>query len=315
MGLFTNKYANLSDEQLRNLKVDVKKIASWESEINALKEEFGIFTPNDVANAIDTILEADYNIGLGIRYEEQARAKEWKMAIDSEKIIWSSMDYKAPSFVREGLYVNVLEKLNSSIKYHTDMISEMEKKGTSDSFLVRIATNKVNPESLKNSKSALIECRKHLTKVFNYAAAIQLINRMRETSKTNVLKIIKIEERLKPAKLKLQALEKFEKKHGKAFAKAAAAEKQTRQRATSIKRMVKKTTHCPYCNNQLGADAHLDHIYPVSKGGLSIIENLVWCCSSCNSLKSDKGLIQFLNESGATLSDSISRLQKLGKHV
>jgi len=90
---------------------------------------------------------------------------------------------------------------------------------------------------------------------------------------------------------------------------------QTRGRAASIKCLVKKTKDCPYCGADLGADPHMDHIYPVSKGGLSIIENLVWCCSSCNSLKADKGLVQFLKVRGVHIEQVISRLHSLGKHV
>lgn len=32
---------------------------------------------------------------------------------------------------------------------------------------------------------------------------------------------------------------------------------------------------------------HLDHIYPISKGGIHSITNVVWSCASCNLRKSD----------------------------
>ncbi|MBS0151006.1 MAG: HNH endonuclease [Nitrospira sp.] len=117
------------------------------------------------------------------------------------------------------------------------------------------------------------------------------------------------------AKEKQAAIERFETKHGKAFAKAAAADGQTRMRATSLKRLVKKTPDCPYCGAVLGTDPHLDHIYPLAKGGLSIVINLVWCCSACNSLKADNGLVQFLMERGLPIEPVLSRLHSLGKHI
>ena len=89
----------------------------------------------------------------------------------------------------------------------------------------------------------------------------------------------------------------------------------TRGRASSLKRLVDKTKDCPYCGSDLGLDAHLDHIYPVSKGGLSIVENLVWCCSACNTTKTDEGLMQFLKVRGFSVDLTLSKLHALGKHV
>lgn len=55
---------------------------------------------------------------------------------------------------------------------------------------------------------------------------------------------------------------------------------------------------CPYCEKSLDEGAlHLDHIHPVSKGGLSIAENLVYVCAECNTKKSHKTLRMFINES------------------
>lgn len=49
---------------------------------------------------------------------------------------------------------------------------------------------------------------------------------------------------------------------------------------------------CRYCSVSLSAEPHLllevDHIVPVSKGGLSVEENLQTLCWRCNRTKSDK---------------------------
>jgi hypothetical protein len=37
-----------------------------------------------------------------------------------------------------------------------------------------------------------------------------------------------------------------------------------------------------------GATFHVDHILPASQGGSSTLENLAWCCPSCNLHKSDR---------------------------
>jgi 5-methylcytosine-specific restriction endonuclease McrA len=51
---------------------------------------------------------------------------------------------------------------------------------------------------------------------------------------------------------------------------------------------------CAYCGQSLGQKTELDHIIPTAKGGLSVIENLVYACSSCNQSKSSRDLIPWL---------------------
>jgi len=53
---------------------------------------------------------------------------------------------------------------------------------------------------------------------------------------------------------------------------------------------------CNYC----GAKEQLavDHLIPRKKGGLDIGENLVWACRTCNSSKSDKDLMEWMNKNG-----------------
>lgn len=315
MGIFTNKYSKYTDEQLRNLKVDVKKIPQWEEELKSLMADFEEISPIKIQSAINVLLEAEDAVGFGIGYEDRNKARQWMEKIDSHKLLWLTNDYAAPSFLRNGLNFNFTDWLNNKIKDQQIYISSLEKSGTSGSFLVRLATNKVDPQRLSGAKSLLTNYKSFAPKSNAVINAISLVNRIKELSENHFKKVVKIEERLKLAKLKMGALEKFERKHGKAFAKAAAAEQQTRQRASSIKRMVKRTENCPYYSEKLNDNAHLDHIYPVSKGGLSIVENLVWCCATCNSLKSDKGLVQFLNERGCSISLTLDRLQALGKHV
>ena len=56
-----------------------------------------------------------------------------------------------------------------------------------------------------------------------------------------------------------------------------------------------KTTQdnkCKYCNCCLdfstNGKVHLDHVIPLSKGGIHSISNVVWSCAKCNLMKSDK---------------------------
>lgn len=51
---------------------------------------------------------------------------------------------------------------------------------------------------------------------------------------------------------------------------------------------------CVYCGKPAET---VDHIVPKFKGGQDVAENLVPCCKSCNSSKSKKDLVDFLNDS------------------
>ena len=67
-------------------------------------------------------------------------------------------------------------------------------------------------------------------------------------------------------------------------ARAATKESETRAQAKKFKRDLENQLSlcscCPYCRGPLTAgNAHLDHIYPVSKGGLSTKKNVLFVCS------------------------------------
>lgn len=54
----------------------------------------------------------------------------------------------------------------------------------------------------------------------------------------------------------------------------------------------KQNAKCYYCDIELDFDiprfVHIDHKIPISKGGLNVINNIVWCCSNCNLKKGVK---------------------------
>lgn len=79
---------------------------------------------------------------------------------------------------------------------------------------------------------------------------------------------------------------------------AAAHIGKSRQRAAIIKNgllvQITLISCCPYCGNSLGSSPHADHIYPVSRGGLSTADNMIYVCQKCNSKKSDKTLLEFI---------------------
>jgi len=114
----------------------------------------------------------------------------------------------------------------------------------------------------------------------------------------------RIAEAEKQKKLKLEALK----------VRAKRNEDEVRAMATSIKsRLSEKRQDCPYCGGSVGESPHADHIYPVSKGGLSIDVNIVIVCAKCNLRKKDLTLREFIAKFSMNRDEIEKRLEEQGK--
>ena len=73
---------------------------------------------------------------------------------------------------------------------------------------------------------------------------------------------------------------------------------------------------CPYCEEKLSFEqSHVDHIHPVSKGGLSEDDNLVLVCAPCNTSKGRKTLRAFCRDADLNYDVVVARLEMIGKAV
>lgn len=115
-------------------------------------------------------------------------------------------------------------------------------------------------------------------------------------------------------RLKLEEAERG----GKDKALAAAYTNRTRVRAEAIKAVVhaeqiRRCPRCPYCDKAYGPEPCADHIYAVSRGGLSTLENMVYVCLMCNQRKSDLTLREFILKYGLDRDRVERTLTALGK--
>ncbi len=112
-----------------------------------------------------------------------------------------------------------------------------------------------------------------------------------------------------------QAKEKESKKEKQRAIKArvAKADEKTRVLAASVKLRLPQDHLYPYCGKDLGDSPHADHIYPVSRGGLSTSVNMVYVCTDCNAKKRDKTLRMFIEEFELDRIRIEERLSELGK--
>ena len=98
----------------------------------------------------------------------------------------------------------------------------------------------------------------------------------------------------------------------------ASYEDKTRQIGKGIIKDIRGKTSeqylCPYCNLESDKDdSHVDHIHPVSKGGLSVETNMVLVCSACNLKKKDMTLFNFAKKYELDFEEIATTLGKLGK--
>jgi 5-methylcytosine-specific restriction endonuclease McrA len=124
-------------------------------------------------------------------------------------------------------------------------------------------------------------------------------------------------ERLERIQKHISQREKKETKRKTDRAVIAAYKGKSRSLADQIKSELKEQmsidSHCPYCGRDMGDGPHCDHIYPVSKGGLSTPKNMVYICSDCNLKKTDLTLTQFIKKYNFLRVEIERRLGKLGK--
>jgi len=104
------------------------------------------------------------------------------------------------------------------------------------------------------------------------------------------------------------------------YARLSSYEGKTRQTGQTIIQKIRNETEeyflCPYCKEESKKeDSHVDHIYPVSKGGLSTETNMVLVCSSCNLKKKDRTLYNFSKLNKLDFEEIVSQLELLGKVV
>lgn len=63
----------------------------------------------------------------------------------------------------------------------------------------------------------------------------------------------------------------------------------TRESWARVKALLRKRDGetCQYCGRK-APDGEPDHVLPLAKGGTDSLDNLVWCCPSCNHSKGDR---------------------------
>lgn len=158
--------------------------------------------------------------------------------------------------------------------------------------------------------------------------AIRKINRALETEVSEQQRRLNFEENFveeddpfimdykKDLERKQKKLEKLTNKLKKQQRKKgviSAYQNKSRNLASTIKAGLVNHKVCPYCEKEIQGEAEADHIYPVSLGGLSTSENMVYVCKQCNRKKDQLTLREFINKYSLDRERIERNLNSLGK--
>jgi hypothetical protein len=168
---------------------------------------------------------------------------------------------------------------------------------------IAIATNRIS--TLKAELDIFNELYPQVEKSIKYI----------KTTRSILRKLKNEKHKLWLCEMKKKEEEKWEQEHGLAYARAAALVGNSRERARRVNRKILLTENCPYCGRSIGSNPHVDHIYPVKRGGLSSITNMVYVCNDCNLRKGGKGVLEFLIENGYPIEEVYKKLRDLGKVI
>lgn len=68
-------------------------------------------------------------------------------------------------------------------------------------------------------------------------------------------------------------------------------------------------THCAYCHDAVPPHKrHLDHVWPLAKGGAHSADNLVMACAECNLAKRDRMPLQYMLQCSGSHSEGSTRV-------
>ena len=299
---------------------EIKKIAELEQRLFEIEREFHGIKLDDVRKLESYV--ADEGPVYSIMYirvgpaNSAARkritkdAKSWFKDLSYQKL----MRIKNTKLIRVQLTSRKYQSTNDFRRFITEdaeRIKAIKLKGWSDSFFSR-KPNKAEYDREISICEMRIE--KHKKMIIEHGPYVDLLDKILDIADKYEDEIFKIDRLIKKIRSDARARENRLATESK-FAKAARVDETVRNQVSRFRRTIKKTSECPYCLLPIGSEPHLDHIYPVSKGGLNIAENLVYCCMKCNSNKSDKGLRQFCIEFGLDYLKVTERLAAMGKHI
>lgn len=256
-----------------------------------------------------------------INYSKMSSQQLKTIHSETQSSLWETMRRKKNI---ENDYEISLKK-----KREYDRLIERCNRIKSDSYnrltLINKMTSKLtNPPLNQDEAARLLEINKK-TAMLNYKdisnpyQQIQQINNYQQTLRDRIAKLEELIKKKEETEARLtEKKEELKAKRTQERAIIASAQGKPRQAANTIKSVLKKKREidiCPYCDRPVGKNPHCDHIHPISHGGLSTLDNMVYICSSCNIKKKDLTLREFIVQNGLKRDHIEKNLLLKGKRI
>lgn len=211
------------------------------------------------------------------------------------------------------LLVNPRSLHCARLSYIFDVQYRREREAAQEALEARRAEARSRPlPRLSNAAQALVEqfVRPKLAQVYR-----QMDDERRHLRRLGIFGFLTLAAR-KRANLNIASLQNQVDRLQSLANEAVVTEEANRALVKRFRRDLPATRECPYCTNELWPDdAHLDHIVPVSQGGLATPRNLIMVCSSCNLRKHELTLLEFTEKHDLDFGSIVARLRSLGKRV
>ncbi len=313
-------------KKLRPVDVVAKAITNAKRDRDAIEARLQAHTPfqifaKEVASLLEFRKEVE-RLGSSPLYHGLASNSDRIEKQLSQKVGYLEL-FDAIYFAPEefsGLYFDPSEQISQSEERFSSVIASWKSGNIKKGFVEYIFSpgNDV-PDQIRGHNDHIKRVRAYAPRllpiVSKYRPSYDLINCFISDNKDQIGQISRLSRKLYSLEDELKASRQFERAHGKTLAITARAKNETRPRVDNLRNLVERTPQCPYCGQALEQNAHLDHIHPVSCGGLSVLENLAWSCDRCNILKSDRTVMEFCELSNLDFLSVASRLRTMGKRL
>lgn len=300
------------------LDTEIIRIGECEKRLAEIESNFYKFKIQDIKRLEDYLIDEGNKINQLYISVGAYKSKSRQRIIFDVKLWFSKLDYKVlmriknTSLIRKQVTNREFNKNKRFVLGSKSEIEKIKSEGWSDSIF-SFKLNKSKYDQLIAEKTIILvqEEKEYLR---DHKKNIDLLNEILDVADKYDNEIYKLDSEIISIKKNASERTSKEKLNSK-LAKAARSDGKIRSESSTFRKNIKKTELCPYCSQSIGTKPHLDHIYPVSKGGLNLDENLVYCCNPCNSKKSDKSLRQFCIENQLNFLEVTDRLASMGKHV
>lgn len=296
--------------------------------LTEISKNFSTISPKDILELKDVFLDMGiYSRRLGggaYRNKMIKRITEnterWFTDLNSDKLMRILNTNLIENEIKEKKFSgDTVTSLESLITGRQQSLNSLVSQGNSVGMLTSLFGNtskELNERktTINNLRDWIEKDRKELQRLKGLEFRTKKLSHLIDIARKFKSEIASIDSEIKSIKSTVHQRNKASVLEAK-LSKAAAVDDKLRQDIHRVKSKIQPTVLCPYCSGPLGTNKHLDHIYPVSKGGLNIQENLVYCCYTCNSVKSNKGLRDFCRIRNLDFMEVVNRLEKLGKHI